>query len=168
MIEIEISNQQDAHPVDEQRLVSAARRILQDEGIRDGVVSLAIVNDSTIHELNRRYLQHDYATDVLSFVLEDEEDRLEGEVIVSADTAAANCGRFGWSRDDELLLYLVHGMLHLVGYDDHEPDEQRLMRQREQHYLARFGVQARYEEADGGSDVQPHGDAALRRQEDVP
>ncbi|MCH5378251.1 MAG: rRNA maturation RNase YbeY [Planctomycetes bacterium] len=168
MIEIEISNQQDAYPVDEPRLVSAAHRVLQGEGIRTGVISVAIVDDATIHELNRRYLQHDYATDVLSFVLEENEDHLEGEVIVSADTAAANCARFGWSLGDELLLYVVHGMLHLAGCDDHSPADQQVMREREKHYLSSFGVQARYEEALEDASLQPDDDTPTPGAEDVP
>jgi len=168
MIEIELSNQQDAYPADEPRLVEAARRILRDEGIRDAVVSIAIVDDATIHELNRRYLQHDYATDVLSFVLQRENTRLEGEVIISADTAEANGVRFGWSRDDELLLYVVHGTLHLVGYDDRSAEDQCLMRERERHYLGCFGLDARYDDASGERPVEPEGDRPLRDVEDAP
>ncbi len=146
MIDIELSNQQDTYPVDEARLVAAVQRVLRGEGIPSGTISLALVDDPTMHELNRRYLQHDEPTDVLSFVLERREDALEGEVILSVDTAATACQRFGWTRDDELLLYAVHGALHLVGYDDRCPDDQQRMRQREQHYLAACGVEARYEE----------------------
>ena len=58
-------------------------------------VSIAVVDDPTIHELNRRFLQHDYPTDVLSFVLEQQDGRLEGEVIVSTDTAVAQAGEYG-------------------------------------------------------------------------
>jgi len=168
MIEIELSNQQDAYPADEPRLVEAARRILRDEGIRHAVVSIAIVDDATIHELNRRYLQHDYATDVLSFVLQREQTRLEGEVIVSADTAEANGVRFGWSRDDELLLYVVHGTLHLVGYDDRSPEDQCLMREREKHYLGCFGLDARYDDTSGEGPLEPEGDRPQRDLEDAP
>ena len=149
MIEIELSNQQDAHRVDEPRIVTAVERILQDEGIRKGTVSIAIVDDPTIHELNRRFLQHDYPTDVLSFPLERRRGYLEGEVVLSADTAAGSCGRFGWTLDDELLLYAVHGTLHLVGYDDGAPEDRQRMRERESHYLAGFGLEARYDETDG-------------------
>ena len=74
------------------RRASASRRraaaIVADAGVSDGTLSIAVVDDSTIHELNRQYLDHDYPTDVLSFVLEREAERLEGEIIVSLDTAA--------------------------------------------------------------------------------
>jgi probable rRNA maturation factor len=143
---IEIANQQTTLSLDEERLRRAAELVLADAGIREGNISLAVVDDPTIHELNRQYLNHDYPTDVLSFLLEEGDKSLEGEVIVSADTAAASAGRYGWSAHDELLLYVLHGMLHLVGYDDLEPDERTEMRSRERAYLARFGLEYRFDE----------------------
>jgi probable rRNA maturation factor len=71
---------------------------------------------------------------------------LEGEIIVSAETAATAAQRFGWSSDDELLLYVVHGTLHLVGYDDTNPPARSEMRSKEQLYLAEFGLDPRYDE----------------------
>ena len=76
------------------------------------------MDDETIHELNRRLLDHDWPTDVLSFVLEDDGDHLEGEVILSADTAGDGRRRTRQLAAEEQLLYVIHGMLHLVGYDD--------------------------------------------------
>lgn len=145
-IEVEIANEQDKLPIDEERLVAAARLLLRSEGITAATISLAVVDDPTIHELNRRHLGHDYATDVLSFVLEASPDRFEGEVIVSADTAISSAGRFDWSPADELLLYVIHGCLHLAGHDDQTDEARAIMRDREKHYLAEFGLLPRYEE----------------------
>ncbi len=92
---------------------------------------MAAVDDRTIHQLNRRYLDHDYPTDVLSFVLEEGPGTVEGEIIVSGDTAAASAPGYGWPAQDELLLYVIHGMLHLVGYDDKSPADAARMRQAE-------------------------------------
>ena len=146
MFEIDFANRQSKHPVNESRLLAAARLILQEAGLREASVSLAVVDDPTMHELNRRYLQHDYSTDVLSFVLDSGSGRLDGEVIVSADTAAAASTQYGWTVADELLLYVIHGTLHLVGYDDQTPADQAAMRDRERLYLARFQLTPRYEE----------------------
>ena len=107
MIEIELSDQQSNHRFDADRLVSAVRLVVAEEGISRATVSIAVVDDDTIHDLNRRYLQHDYATDVLSFVFERSSDQLNGEVVVSADTAAAAASGYGWSIEDELLLYVI-------------------------------------------------------------
>ena len=124
--------------------------MLEEEGVDSATISVAVVDDATIHELNRKYLDHDYPTDVLSFVLENDASHLDGEVIVSIETAAASCQRYGWTAEEELLLYLVHGLLHLVGYDDHtQPDRQR-MREREHHHLSRMGLEAAYDESPPG------------------
>ena len=140
MIDIQLTDQQSTLPVDVQRLKQAARLILEDHGPDAVLVSIAVVDDLTIHELNRRFLQHDYPTDVLSFVLEQQDGRLEGEVIVSTDTAVSQAGEYGVQPADELLLYVVHGVLHLVGFDDKSPDLRRRMRCAEQHYLEQFDI----------------------------
>ena len=116
--------------------------ILQDHGITEGEVSLAIVDDPTIHQLNRDHLQHDYATDVLSFVLDKSDNELDGEVIVSCDTATKVATEYGWSAQHELLLYFIHGCLHLVGYDDHCDEDRLAMRNAEVKYLSVAGVDA--------------------------
>jgi probable rRNA maturation factor len=102
-------------------------------------VSIAIVDDPTIHRLNRQFLEHDYPTDVLSFALA-EPPQLEGEIVASIDTARREAVAAGWSPDDELLLYAVHGALHLVGHDDHDPGDAAAMRTAERSVLARLGV----------------------------
>jgi len=132
---IELANRQTQHRVPVKRLTAAARTVLTGEGIQRGTLSIAVVDDKTIRRLNRQYLQHDYATDVLSFLLDAGPQRVEGEVIVSADTAARKAPRYAWPAAHELLLYVIHGTLHLVGYDDTSPAAAQAMRAREQHYL---------------------------------
>jgi probable rRNA maturation factor len=156
MIEVAVSNQTQHPLVVESTLVTAARIVLEGERVMDAALSVAIVDDHTIHQLNRRYLQHDYATDVLSFVLDNGPNGLDGEVIVSADTAARTAERIGVDFPDELLLYLVHGLLHLVGYDDQTHSDRLVMRQRERHYLTRLGIEPRYETDDS---IEPTADA---------
>ena len=126
--------------LERQRLRQAVRAILRDAQVRSAEVSLAVVSDQQIQQLNRRYLQHDYPTDVLSFRLDDGTDpvSLEGEVVVSWDTACRTAERIGWRSHDELLLYVIHGCLHLVGYQDHTSAERKQMRAREAEYLGRL------------------------------
>ena len=71
---------------------------------------------------------------------------LEGEVVVSGDTARREAARFGWTPGDELLLYVIHGTLHLVGFRDATPDQQAEMRQQERVCLSHVGVQLRHED----------------------
>ncbi|HWA98836.1 MAG TPA: rRNA maturation RNase YbeY [Pirellulales bacterium] len=130
----------DGCDVDLQRLRAGVEWVLRDAGIARATVSVAIVDDATIHELNVRYLAHDWPTDVLSFLLESGEDSLEGEIVVSTDTATSMARELGRSPADELLLYVVHGALHLVGYDDQDDASRADMRAREASILARLGV----------------------------
>ena len=144
---IEIADDQSAHAIDHARLKRAVRSVLQAAGIRSAEISIAIVDDRRMHALNRQYLDHDYPTDVLSFILERDASTgsLEGEVIVSADYAAREATRYGWTTGDELLLYVIHGCLHLVGHDDHTPEGQAAMRAAEAGHLAEFGLTHRYD-----------------------
>jgi len=137
--EILLSNEQSAHAVDGEQLVAAAKAVLQESDFSSAMISLAVVDDATIHELNRQFLNHDYPTDVLSFALQDDGTHLEGEVILSAETAAATAAELGCTPGAEQLLYVIHGMLHLVGYRDKTPKEAQEMRVAEARFLGDFG-----------------------------
>ncbi len=145
-LDVAVANLQKNHPVDKQALILAVRQVLTEAKFSSGEISIAIVDDERMHELNRQYLDHDYPTDVLSFVLESNDAHLEGEIIVSADYAAREAERFAWQLPDEILLYVIHGALHLVGYDDQTPEAKQEMRQMEREHLARFGKTPRYDE----------------------
>ncbi len=157
---IDVSNQQTLLDIDEVALKKIVRDILTDECVREAELSLAIVDNDMIWELNRRYLCHDYPTDVLSFLLDVEmteeqavndakgvslpprgvEKQIDGELIVSAEMAMQTAGKYGWTAQAELLLYVIHGVLHLCGYDDLNDKEQDLMRSREQDFLRRWKI----------------------------
>jgi probable rRNA maturation factor len=145
MLQIQFACECDSVRLDEAQARGVILSILHDAGVRRGSVSVAVVDDPLIHELNRRYLEHDYPTDVLSFVLEREGDLLEGEVVVSADTARRTAERLDWPAEHELLLYIVHGTLHLAGYDDRDPESKARMRQQERRLLLGAGIEAKNE-----------------------
>jgi probable rRNA maturation factor len=138
--ELSLANEQSVHAVDSQRLLSAAHRILEDSPFKSATISLAVVDDPRIHALNRQFLEHDWPTDVLSFLLDSSDDDLDGEIILSADTAASVADEHGTTAADEQLLYVIHGMLHLLGYGDREPADAAKMRAAEQRYLKQFAV----------------------------
>ena len=140
VIHVEITNEQTSVHVDEDRLRTAIVAVAAEQARNGGTISLAVVDDAKIHTLNRRWLGHDYPTDVLSFALETERNSIEGEIIVSGDTAATSAARYRWPAEDELLLYVIHGALHLVGFDDKRPADAARMRRREVLHLAAFGV----------------------------
>lgn len=141
MLRIEVAVDHEPFPVDVGRLREAVRRILRDHGKRRGSISIAVVNDAAIHDVNRRFLAHDEPTDVISFVLEEDGPTLEGEIVLGADTAARVAGELNVAAEDELLLYAIHGTLHLVGYDDLETEPRRAMRAKERDYLRAFHVE---------------------------
>jgi probable rRNA maturation factor len=161
VIIVHIADEQTRLPTDAVRLRDAIRGVLEEAGVTRAQISLALVDDPTIHDLNRRFLDHDEPTDVLAFTLERAEDHLHGEVVVSTDTAASSAPQYGWSAADELLLYVIHGALHLVGFDDRKPADLSEMRRRERDHLARFGLEPRYREgarADAPDNLDAAGD----------
>lgn len=134
----------DAHAAyymaEDPRIEIAATWIAQQFGLSKLYASIAVVDDQTIRQLNAQRLGHDWPTDVISFVLDQTDSGLEGEVIASAETAAKVCRAAGWSAQDELLLYIVHGLLHVAGMDDVELEERQAMRQMERKCLLAIGV----------------------------
>ena len=105
-------------------------------------LSLVFVTRQRIQALNKRYLKRTYATDVLSFDLSARGSRskeIKGEVIISTQAAVANSRVYGTSIAKEIDLYVVHGILHLLGFDDHSPAEIKRMRAAENEVLKGLG-----------------------------
>lgn len=116
----------------------------------DLVLSCTVVDDAKIHRVNRDFLEHDWPTDVITFDLKEDESAVEGEggvetevldgeVLVSVTTARREATDRDHDAATELLYYCVHGVLHLLGWDDHEEDERRAMLQRQGEILAAAG-----------------------------
>ena len=157
---VEISNRQSHVPIGTATIRKTVRVVLADEQVAVARISVALTDNATIRRVNRDYLQHDYDTDVLSFLFESTPEktakpkrrradvgqprgcgrRIDGEVLISAEMAVQMAGRFGWSPRDEVMLYLVHGLLHLCGYDDLTSAERRIMRGRERAILAALEI----------------------------
>ena len=147
---IQIANRQTLLPIDEGAIRRAVRAVLAGRDAEKTTVSVAVVDDQTISGLNDRFLGHRGPTDVLSFVLEQAAGVLDGEVVVSAETASRAAPRFGWSAAEELLLYVIHGALHLAGYDDATPAQRAAMRRQETKHLALLGIRAHHKAEAGG------------------
>ena len=95
-------------------------------------LSVAFVSDAAIRRINRTFLKHDFATDVLAFPLGGDP---WGELVISAETAAREAGARGIPVEEELLRYVAHGLLHLLGYDDHHPKARARMWRRQEREL---------------------------------
>ena len=137
---IEVLNEQESMPVDAARFREAVGAVLQDAAVAEARIEILVVDDAAIQPINARFLGHDAPTDVVSFVLEREGRFLEGQIVLSAETAQRNAEEYHWPGEDEMLLYLVHGTLHLVGYEDTTEESWQEMRSRERKYLAGFGL----------------------------
>lgn len=141
-VKIEINIEGDFFPIDVGRMEKAVRHILAEAKIVRGLMEIDILTNDAIHAMNVEFLGHDYATDVLAFEMDRDQasGMLEGNILVCAEQASERAAEFGWNAADELLLYVIHGTLHLVGYDDHEGGDQAAMRQKETEALAAVGV----------------------------
>ncbi len=139
---LEILDEQDFLEAPVTTIRDLAVRILEEAGVREGKVSIVLVDNETIHTLNRDFLNHDYPTDVLSFLIEEKGGHryVEGEIVVSTEMAKERAGEFDWNPEQESLLYIVHGLLHLVGYEDDTKSAAKGMREKERHYLGGVGI----------------------------
>jgi probable rRNA maturation factor len=141
MVRVKIANPNELLTADREGLRRAVRTVLEGEGESEANVSLAFVDNPTIHALNKRFLNHDEPTDVLSFPLSGPgANTLEGELVIGVEVAKAQAGERGHAVEAELTLYVIHGLLHLCGYDDHDPADAAKMRERERHYLRELGL----------------------------
>ena len=102
---------------------------------RLGEVGYMFVNDEKILEINNEYLQHDYYTDVITFDY-NENDVVNGDIVISLDTVRTNAEKFGKTFDDELHRVIIHGILHLCGLHDKAPGEREQMEKAENRALA--------------------------------
>jgi probable rRNA maturation factor len=118
-IEIEVSDTQAHMKVDRADVMRLVCDVLLAENRLDASISIALVDNDTIHKLNRLHLRHDWPTDVITFPLSGAVDpALAGELVVSAEMAVTTAREMRTEPRRELALYLVHGLLHLCGYDD--------------------------------------------------
>lgn len=126
-------------------VVDAALRRFE---VRRAEVSLALVSDARIAELNERFLAHEGPTDVITFDLRDETradegmapDAVEGEIVISTETAEREARARGHGTEREIALYAVHGVLHLLGFDDAEEDAAVRMHALEDDILSVIGL----------------------------
>jgi probable rRNA maturation factor len=158
---------------DQQEIGDGARRLLQQalelvleaEGERkEAEVSLSLVDNGRITVLNREYRGVDTVTDVLSFpLLEDDQDEpvfpqltdeqgeyvplMLGDIVIAVPRAREQAERWGHPLEHELAWLAVHGLLHLLGYDHCTPEEERLMRRREEEVLRQLGIRRLWHEA---------------------
>lgn len=110
------------------------RAAAAEEGFSLGEVDVIFCSDRYLLEINRRYLQHDYYTDIITFDYS-EAGSLSGDLFISVDTVRNNAEEYGVMFHVELLRVIIHGVMHLAGYKDKTDPDAAKMRERENHYL---------------------------------
>jgi probable rRNA maturation factor len=139
---IQITRQWQDVPADDSRLEALVRAICAKFDLSGATISVGIVDDTQITELNDRFLGHKGATDCLSFDLSDAEVP-DGprvfDLVVNGQMAAREAARRGHSTEAELALYVTHGLLHQLGFDDATPEQARRMHQSEDEILQHTG-----------------------------
>lgn len=137
MIQVSVSNRQRSVKLDTARMKRHARRILLEMGFVKAEFSLAVVDDAEMRLLNATYRRINEPTDVLAFAMTEGRfsginPQLLGDVVISAETAAYRAQRDGRPLREELNALLIHGILHLIGYDhERSPADARIMRAKE-------------------------------------
>ena len=140
-MKITIENLQKTISINPTRIIRIARRTLLYKKVKKGTLSIAFVTDQRIKALNKKYLKREYPTDVLSFDLREKplKNLVEGEIVISTATARRNAKLYGGSLGREIALYVIHGILHLLGFDDHAKRDIERMRREENKILKALG-----------------------------
>ncbi len=99
-------------------------------------IVVVFCDDEYLKDINKQYLQHDYYTDIITFHYHENADPIDGEIYISLDTVADNARTLNIPLFDELHRVIIHGILHLLGYDDKYAIDQELMRGKEDYYLS--------------------------------
>lgn len=149
LLDITLKDLQKKIPLNVPRIHKITKAILRHERIGRADLSVVFVTRQRIRVLNKRYLHRDHVTDVLAFAYgpspKDEQHvkakrTLCGEIIISTDAVVQNAKIYSTACSREVVLYLIHGILHLLGFDDHKPRDIRKMRSKEQALLDHLGT----------------------------
>ena len=120
----------------EKRLTNRWLKLVAESEIRRlGDISIIFCSDNYILDVNMKYLQHDYFTDIITFDY-CEGDRISGDLFISVDSVRETAQFSGTEFENELTRVIVHGVLHLIGYDDHTEEDIAQMRAKENYYLS--------------------------------
>ena len=125
----------DMPPVDAQRDKAWIEAVAQGSGKTIGELYYYFCSDEKLLEINRERLGHDFYTDIVTFPLTDCETVLSSEFCISVDRIKENAETFGRSYESELHRVIIHGVLHLIGFDDHTEEEEKEMREKEEEAL---------------------------------
>ncbi|PWK17845.1 rRNA maturation RNase YbeY [Arcicella aurantiaca] len=111
------------------------KKVAEKEGFKVKNLNYIFCSDEYLHKINVEYLDHDTYTDIITFDNSEDETTIEGDIFISIDRVKENSQTLNTVFEDELKRVIVHGLLHLCGYDDHSPEDKAEMRRLESEYI---------------------------------
>ena len=100
-------------------------------------LEINFISGENIHTINKSYLKHDYTTDIITFNYSDSLQQIDGEIFISIDDALSNSKKFKVTLSEELVRLVIHGILHLLGYDDQNLTDKKIMKRLENKLLSK-------------------------------
>lgn len=140
MLEVFVARKVRTPVLTNKKIFEVCKAVLAEEVVKNASISVALLNDHDMHIANKKFLNHDEPTDVITFPFEQKKNKLTGEILIGVEVARRHAKSSGHLLAFELTLYLIHGLLHLCGFDDLDPVSRKKMRKRERFHLSRLGL----------------------------
>ncbi len=121
---------------DPEKVKKWLQKSVNDLGKRLSILNYIFTTDDNLLSINKLYLNHDYFTDIITFDNSDADNQIEGDIFISVDRVRENAKRYNTSFEKELARVMIHGVLHLAGYNDRTEEEKKWMRKLEDQYLS--------------------------------
>jgi probable rRNA maturation factor len=140
-VKITIKNLQKKIPIRPKGITQAVLKVFSLEGTRRrGEITVIFVNDKLIRKINLKFLKRNSATDVIAFDISDNKKQFLADIVISTDTAVRNARIFKTWVYHELYLYVIHGVLHILGYDDKSPRQRKIMQRKANQVLSKLNI----------------------------
>ena len=137
-MKITLLNQQKKVSIQIKKIIKLIRKVLKGEGVKEsGWINICFVDNQQIKKFNAQFLNINGSTDVLAFNSSTQKKKkiILADIMISAQEGLKQARKFKTTPDYELSLYVVHGLLHILGYNDHTPQQIKLMRKKESQYV---------------------------------
>jgi len=135
-VKIFIQNLQKKLPINPKKIRKLISKILKNEGAKKSAsINICFVNKPLIEKYNSKFFKVKNPTDVLAFDLSEKKRNISADIMISTDIAVTNSAKFKTTPNYELSLYVAHGLLHILGYNDQSQAQKKLMRKKEAEYV---------------------------------
>jgi len=137
-VKVEIANLQKHYKIKDNKIKQVVKEVLGKKS-SSAKLSIAFVDNNEIKKLNKKYFDSDDVTDVIAFPLDNHKNALNGEIVISVETAVDTAVKENVDVEGEIVLYVVHGLLHLLGYSDVNREDAIIMHEKESKILKALG-----------------------------